>query len=356
MLCFLFVSFLIVFLWFSSDHLEIIKRTKEIASGFEDRSPVHRKIWSIFLNKANKSEAAVIREMKKIYANVSRPERIEFVLVLLQKLVCSPKKMIQKITSPLLVLLDDDHLCDPNAVSSDASGNYTALLYLPECNAGDVTSMENQVVLAQQLVEAGARVNKRAGGKERLYPLHRACDSKRITNLDYIQFLLDHGADPNVQNSLGETPLMMSMSMACVAANFVVEYFDENSELGNTGNNTHILQWNLRTKKGGSLMGLVRASVDFVQQLVDNEDNVKNDNEEEHYLTETLQQLVDFECLLEEHDAEFEEWLGPIPDVPQPSQQRNSHNKRKINRENVPPSPTNNTDGTTTSSSLWMTE
>ena len=167
---------------------QLSAKTKEIAAGFEDRSPAHRRIWQLFENKSNKSEAAVIREMKKVFLHIPRPERVEFMLALLPKLVCAPTKVIRKPTSPLVVLLDD---VDPNAVSSEQS--VTALLYLAECSAGDLNSMENQVVLGQQLLDAGANVNKRAGA-QRLYPLHTALHSENITNLDYIKLLLDHGA------------------------------------------------------------------------------------------------------------------------------------------------------------------
>ena len=120
---------------------------------------------------------------------IARPERIELVLALLPKLVCAPTKMVRKATSPLLVLLQ---VVDPNTVSP-ATGK-TALLFLPECNAGDLASMENQVVIAEQLMDAGANVNKRAAGASRLYPLHTALHSKNITNLDYIKLLMDRGA------------------------------------------------------------------------------------------------------------------------------------------------------------------
>ncbi len=158
---------------------QLSAKTKEIAAGFEDRSPAHRRIWQLFENKSNKSEAAVIREMKKVFLHIPRPERVEFMLALLPKLVCAPTKVIRKPTSPLVVLLDD---VDPNAVSSEQS--VTALLYLAECSAGDLNSMENQVVLGQQLLDAGANVNKRAGA-QRLYPLHTALHSENVTNLDY---------------------------------------------------------------------------------------------------------------------------------------------------------------------------
>ena len=136
----------------------------------------------------------MIREMKRVFDMVPKPERVEFILLLLPKLVCSPTKLVQRSTSPLAVLLGDGGLVDPNAIS--AADGRTALLYLPECSAGDASSAENQVTLARQLIEAGADVNRRAGTGDgsRTYPLHTACHCKNITNLEYIRLLLDNGA------------------------------------------------------------------------------------------------------------------------------------------------------------------
>ena len=53
--------------------------------------------------------------------------------------------------------------------------------------------MERQVIIARQLIEAGADVNALNGpalGKNS--PLHNACFSGRCTNLDLIKLFLDH--------------------------------------------------------------------------------------------------------------------------------------------------------------------
>jgi ankyrin repeat protein len=66
-------------------------------------------------------------------------------------------------------------------------------------------TLKNQCILAKQLIEAGANVNAHAQrGNDKSTPLHATCWSGHCTNLDFIQLLLDHGANPNTKNSLGK--------------------------------------------------------------------------------------------------------------------------------------------------------
>jgi len=59
-------------------------------------------------------------------------------------------------------------------------------------------SLENQVTLGRQLIEAGANANAKAErGLSRVTPLHRACHSAIPTNLEFIKLLLDNGANPS---------------------------------------------------------------------------------------------------------------------------------------------------------------
>jgi ankyrin repeat protein len=57
----------------------------------------------------------------------------------------------------------------------------------------------NQLILAKQHVEHGANVNALTspGG---LTPLHKACFSGNVINLDFVEYLLGEGADPNTQD------------------------------------------------------------------------------------------------------------------------------------------------------------
>jgi hypothetical protein len=86
-------------------------------------------------------------------------------------------------------------------------------------------TLENQYIFAKQLIDAGANVNARA---QRLCykstPLHYACHGAHCTNLDFIQLLLDRGANPNAKNDLGATPLHNTVPGAPGAAKFLLTY------------------------------------------------------------------------------------------------------------------------------------
>jgi hypothetical protein len=85
----------------------------------------------------------------------------------------------------------------------------TALHWLGEMSdPSKEHTLENHCILAKQLIEAGANVNARAQrGLNKSTPLHNTCSSANCTNLDFMQLLLHHGANPNVKDTEGQTPL-----------------------------------------------------------------------------------------------------------------------------------------------------
>ena len=112
--------------------------------------------------------------------------------------------------SPLKVALqfvDASVMSCPGPNMDDGRGS-TPLHWLAEMsNPSQEHTIENQCILAKQLIEAGANVNARAQrGLHNRAPLHDACSSHNCTNLDFIQLLLDHGANPNAKDSDDETP------------------------------------------------------------------------------------------------------------------------------------------------------
>ena len=131
-------------------------------------------------------------------------------------------------SSPLLRMLRAG--ADPSALSSPPPGHppddagSTALHWLPElANPNSSASHSNVLVLARQLLDAGADVNARAGpGLDRVTPLIRACGSGVATNLDLIDLYLARGADPNLADVCGQTAAMHSMPFASAAARRLV--------------------------------------------------------------------------------------------------------------------------------------
>jgi hypothetical protein len=81
----------------------------------------------------------------------------------------------------------------------------------------------NQLILTKQLVEHGAKVNA-AENQQGMTPLHRACFSGAVTNLDFVEYLLEAGADPNARDYEGLTPLMYTTQDAPGAAKFLLNW------------------------------------------------------------------------------------------------------------------------------------
>jgi hypothetical protein len=147
----------------------------------------------------------------------------EFLLFLsLNHLFRSDVKKLERPSSPLLVLLK---LVDPNVLSED-DGNprVTPLTYLADMlDPFDYSTHGIQHILAKQLIEHGANVNAVSIPQGKT-PLHLACGAINVTNLNFVELLLKEGADPNVQDCMGQTPLMRAIVYAPGAAKFLLNW------------------------------------------------------------------------------------------------------------------------------------
>jgi hypothetical protein len=76
--------------------------------------------------------------------------------------------------------------------------------------------------------------------------LHNACHTSNATNLDIIEFLLNKGAHPNAQDSLGLTALIYTTPGAPSAAKFLLNW-----------STTDV---NIITRSGASFLARVRES------------------------------------------------------------------------------------------------
>jgi hypothetical protein len=103
-----------------------------------------------------------------------------------------------------------------------------------------------QLILAKQLIEHGTNVNA-VSIPNCETPLHIACHSDVVTNLDFLEVLLEAGADPNTKNSGGLTPLIIATPDAPGAAKFLMNW--PSTEV------------NITTRSGASFLAMVRSAI-----------------------------------------------------------------------------------------------
>jgi hypothetical protein len=184
-------------------------------------------------------------------------------------LFAPPSEMLSWPNSPLLVLLQ---FVDPNVLTGEEDepleedeARETLLIHLADLAAtSDYSTHVNQLILAKQLVEHGANVNA-VSIPQGETPLHKACFSGIVTNLDLIEFLLEAGADPNAHDQDGLSPLIYTTPAAPGAAKFLM--------------NWPTTDVNINTQSRESFMDWVRIDVkDFSDKvaLPDNSDQIQD--------------------------------------------------------------------------------
>jgi hypothetical protein len=146
----------------------------------------------------------------------------------LRLLIRSDPNKLSWPTSPLLVMLEyidpDVLLGDEDDVWQEGENNETLLHLLADlADSFDYSTHDNQVILAKQLIEHGANVNAVSVPKNET-PLHAACYSGSVTNLDFLELLLKNGADPNARDRTGNTPLMFTLPLAPGAGKFMLNW------------------------------------------------------------------------------------------------------------------------------------
>jgi hypothetical protein len=147
----------------------------------------------------------------------------------------------------------------------------------------DYSTHENQLILAKQLIEHGANVNA-VSILQGTTPLHYAYSGYNVTNLDFVQLLLEAGADPNYQNHAGLTPLMCTTPFAPGAAKFLLNW---------PTTDVHIT-----IRSGVSFLALVRLNMEYFADEVALPDDL--DQVQQKFL---LQQWREIEEMLVGRDA-----------------------------------------------------
>jgi hypothetical protein len=167
-----------------------------------------KRFFTLFTESTIEGSQAAARKMKKILNRQTKDGRKCLLFHSLYFLLHSDSEKPLWPSSPLLVLLQ---FVDPNVLSvkehealQEGEIRFTPLHHLASMadpTSRDYSTQENQLILGRQLIEHGANVNFSVG-QEGATPLHTACHSSCTTNLDFIQLLLENGADPNAQDHL----------------------------------------------------------------------------------------------------------------------------------------------------------
>ena len=169
----------------------------------------------------------IIAELMKNIASAMPPnDKLVFLHVMCCLLLHAKPWQVDLPTSPVKILLQVG--VDVNAIPEE--GVYNCLTLLAAQNSERESFKKNQVTIARQLIEGGAQVNlpslEEGGGL--ITPLYFACASFLYTNLDFVQLLIENGANPNHQTADGRTPLMASIEMAVGASIFILKFDHEN--------------------------------------------------------------------------------------------------------------------------------
>jgi hypothetical protein len=206
-------------------HTNRSTETKEKFEIFERSfDEVVKRFFKLFEDSTFEGSRAAARKMGKIAKQQTKKYQKSLIFHSLYLLLRSDSEKLSWPNSPLLVLLQ---FVDPNvlfyAPLQEGDTRATLLHDLAElADPFDYSTHENQLILAKQLIENGANVN--AVSSVGATPLHSACCSANVTNLDFIELLLEAGADPNSQDHWRKTPLMCTTKIAPGAAKFLLNW------------------------------------------------------------------------------------------------------------------------------------
>jgi hypothetical protein len=210
-----------------------------------------RQFFNLFTESTFKGSRAAAKEMRNIVKPQNKQNQTFLLFHSLYLLIRCDSKMLSWPNSPLLVLLE---FLDPNVLSGDEDAplrqrehKVPLLHFLADlASPSDYSTHQNQLIIAKQLIARGANPNTVSNPK-RETPLHKACSAVNVTNLDFVEYLLEVGADPNARDILELTPLMFSGSYAPSAAKFLL--------------NLPSTQVNVTSRSGESFLDIVKSII-----------------------------------------------------------------------------------------------
>ena len=249
------------------DHAKSQNLSAKLMAGLATFSTKSRQLFAIFMSEDPSN--ATLAKMKTIASQIDLVERESLMFLSIGILLGIESKLIKRPTSPLLILLDSgvnsdlfdsgvgsDFLSHPPNTREPDENSITGLHFLTKFTESDESIFKRQVILAKQLIGAGADVNARASvSYYHNSPLHFACASSVVNNIDLVQLFLDSGSNPNQQNLFGETPLMYTMKMAMPVAKLLLTY---DSKVP--------IDVNVRTVNGSTFLGGLNDCIEQVQR------------------------------------------------------------------------------------------
>jgi hypothetical protein len=269
-------------------------RKIELKRDFEERGRSldedTKRFFKLFQDSTFGSRVAA-QKMKKIAKRQSKNNQKFLLYHSLQFLSrSSDSEMLSWPNSPLLVMLQ---LVDPNVLFGEGGGVEDAPLHFLAnlADPSDYSTHENQLILAKQLIEHGANVNT-VSTPYGYTPLHTACHSDVVTNLDFVELLLEADADPNARDHTGDTPLIYTVPDAPGAAEFLLNWSTTDA--------------NITNRSGASFLNMVRSAITDISDKValpDNPDQVANQFQ--------LQQWRGIEEMLVERGA-HDTWITAV--------------------------------------------
>jgi hypothetical protein len=273
----------------TSTHTKLSIQIKETFEEHEHRLDEDgKRFFKLYQESTFEGSRAAALEMRKIAKRQAKYRQKFLLFHSLQFLIRSDTKMLSWPNSPLLVMLQ---FVDPNVLTGDVhiplpevEERVTPLHFVSNlADPFDYSTHENQLILAKQLIEHGANVNALSSPR-RNTPLHDACSSGKVTNLDFVELLLEKGADPNAQDPLGITPLMYTIPSAPGAAKFLLNWSTTDA--------------NITMRSGSSFLTSVRALITEISDSIARPDN--HMRVQHQFL---LQQWRDIEEMLVERGA-----------------------------------------------------
>jgi hypothetical protein len=172
--------------------------------------------FKLFEESTFEGSRAAAQKMKKFAKRQTKHIKNFLLFHGLRLLICSNSEMLSWPNSSLLVLLQ---CVDPTVLVGDELHQLADL-----ADPFDYSTHENQLILAKQLIDHGANVDAITKPRGVLTPLHDACQSANVTNLDFVELLLEAGADPSAQDHQGMTPMMYTIPFAPGATKFLLNW------------------------------------------------------------------------------------------------------------------------------------